>query len=525
MTRLLVVSPDTKWIEYLQLELEPLGLETIGLRTAEQALAAVREKSASHFGGVLVSTLAAPGQTQNEAALDATYLLTALRQDTESQIPIVLWSRFPAERLSRIVGHFKHTAMVSSDTAGAIKAALDGASALATTPPHYAKVELEIGAAGISVLVAIDGKGIVMQTARSWDGRKRLTELEEKFRKWQLWQKNGVATPRYTDYWLEGFKEAGEALADELDYSTEELRDAIKLCQEHVGGLESIHFRFNLLSAGPDAPHPYVHVPFELLYDTAKQNFVRALAPVARRICLSPTSRTATALAGAKSLLGPVLFVKSNAHGSHVLPGALFGGQPKLVLAPLLALNDEFEGVRAARAAARQTSRPPDLLELADGKDALTRLRDALLARSDGTPAPQILHYAGHSVQADDGTVYLVLPGPDSGQLLPVPISEFARWARRGELRLVLLSSCQSSTPDAVFRLAQAGIPAVVGFRWEVKDDEAAFFTQHLHQALADNVPLARAFHGAVSAVRAQYAGSPTFASPMLVVQHEEWTM
>jgi hypothetical protein len=521
MTSLLVVSSDTKWVEYLQLELESVGIKASCIGNTEQAFAAVRAKPSGHFNGVLISALAAPRGTQNEAALDATDLLTALRQEAKSDVPILLWSPFPAERLSRIASRFERTTMISSDTAAAIKSALHGAAASRTSTPSFAKVELEIGATGIRLLVAIEGKGVITEIVHDWVGRKKLARLEDKFIKWPLWQRNGGAKPRLTDGWLEILKETGEDLADELRYSTEELSTALVRCVEQVGTLDMIYFRFSLLSAGSDAPYPYVHVPFELLYDTAKKNFIRALAPVARRICLSPASRTAMPLGGVQSLLGPVLFIKSDAHGSHTLRGSSFNGQTKLTLPPLLSLDDEFQGVCAARAASGRPA--PALLELAVGQDTSTLLRDTLLTAA--APGPQILHYAGHTIQTDDGGVYLILPGREPGQLLPLPISEFARWSSQAKPGLVLLSSCSSSTPDAVFRVAQAGIPAVIGFRWEVNDGEAGRFTQHLHGALAGNVPLARAFHGAVGAVRSAYPDSPTFASATLIVQNEEWTV
>ena len=110
------------------------------------------------------------------------------------------------------------------------------------------------------------------------------------------------------------------------------------------------------------------------------------------------------------------------------------------------------------------------------------------------------------------------------GQVRPLLISEFAVWARGAKVQLVLLSSCESSRPDSVFRLAQVGIPAAVGFRWEVEEKEAAHFSIELHSELAKKVPLARAFHSSVTAVKRNFPGSPTFASPMLVVQNDEWT-
>ena len=129
------------------------------------------------------------------------------------------------------------------------------------------------------------------------------------------------------------------------------------------------------------------------------------------------------------------------------------------------------------------------------------------------------------AARPDDGTVYLILPGHEPGQLVPLAIRDFAAWARDAGVQLVLLSSCQSSTPDAVFRLTQVGIPAAIGFRWEVQDDEAAYFMGQLHGMLARADPLAHAFHAAVCAVRREYPATPTFASPMLIVQNDEWTV
>jgi CHAT domain-containing protein len=231
----------------------------------------------------------------------------------------------------------------------------------------------------------------------------------------------------------------------------------------------------------------------------------------------------ASPLASAQTFTGPLLFIKSNAHGSCEIPGTRFSGEPELVLSPLESLDAEFKEVMAARAEANPPRSKPILLELEAGSDSLSALQQAL--RPSGGQRLEIIHFTGHSVQADDGSVYLILPGRNPGQLAPLAISEFASLARDAGVHLVLLSSCQSSTPDAVFRLAQVGIPAVIGFRWEVDDNEAPCFTAHVHRSLADAVPLARAFHGALCEVRRTYPGSPTFASPMLVVQNEEWTV
>ena len=122
---------------------------------------------------------------------------------------------------------------------------------------------------------------------------------------------------------------------------------------------------------------------------------------------------------------------------------------------------------------------------------------------------------------ADNGEVFLLLPGAEGPVALRV--QDFAHAAQEGGARLVVLSSCEGTSPDAVFRLAQAGVPAAIGFRWEVDDKEAAEFTLHLHQALARGEAVGRAFHRAVSRLKAIHVDSPTFASPVLMVQDEDW--
>ncbi|MGP0089137.1 MAG: CHAT domain-containing protein [Xanthobacteraceae bacterium] len=524
MKCLLVVSPDASWNEGLDIALESVGIRTLGTRTHEEALAELNRKKGD-FGGVLIGAMPAPGQNEADAALKAVDLLGAVRND-ESEIPILLWAPYPIEPLSHIVGRVKGSVMLLRDTAESISEALHGLSAPvpATNEPPVGKVEMEIGAANIRVVFAVTGKGVVTEITRTWTGRKKLARMERKFLNWELRRRSDVEI-HYADDWDQTFQETGEDLADELAYSAEEFGKGMSRCLDDVGTVDNIHFRFSLLTDGPELSHPFVHVPFELLYDTSKNHFVRSLAPVARRICLHDGSLTAKPLANAKSLSGPLLFVKSNAHGSLVLRGNLFNGKARLVFPKLDALDAEFEGVQRARAEARSEAPAPIQLSLTAGQDTVTLLREAMLPQDGRTPQLQILHFAGHSVRADDGAVFLILPGDAPGKVVPLSIHDFANWARHCELRLVLLSSCQSSSPDAIFRLAQAGIPSVIGFRWEVDDKEAAFFTQSLHHQLAKQVSLARAFHRAVSESQTKYPASPTFASAMLVVQGEEWTI
>jgi hypothetical protein len=118
VTRLLVVSPDAKWIEYLQLGLAALGIEVVGApggRSADKSVAALGSDPQSPFAGVLISALAAPGQNQSDALLEAADVLDALRR-TSNSVPVLLWSPYPSERLASIASRPPGAVMLTNDT-------------------------------------------------------------------------------------------------------------------------------------------------------------------------------------------------------------------------------------------------------------------------------------------------------------------------------------------------------------------------------------------------------------------------
>lgn len=320
--------------------------------------------------------------------------------------------------------------------------------------------------------------------------------------------------------WLSYSKRSGKILKRNLAFPKTGCEMQSRVACNKSTRRKWIYFRFNLLGENGGELNPFAHVPFELLFNTHQDKYIRAISPVARRLCLPATEYTGTPLIGAQSCSGDVLFIRSNADGMLELKDALFEGSSNVYLEKL-SLNPEYEAVKKARVDASASL--PDLLDLLTGADTLKQLEDDLTHRRATGQLYQIIHYAGHSFRTDDGTVYLVLPGLEPSRLQRLSISDFAQLVRQEELKLIILSSCQSSSPDGVFRLVQAGIPAAVGFNWKIDDDEAPYFTYRLHEQLAKQVPLAQAFHCAVSAAQMKYGDTSTFASPMLLVQDKVW--
>lgn len=91
---------------------------------------------------------------------------------------------------------------------------------------------------------------------------------------------------------------------------------------------------------------------------------------------------------------------------------------------------------------------------------------------------------------------------------------------------MVILSSCEGASCRALSRLAASGVPAVAGFRWKVDDRDAALFTPALHKALRQGdrpVPVLRAFHEALRALKEPGQERLTWFSPVLMLQSTDW--
>jgi hypothetical protein len=134
-----------------------------------------------------------------------------------------------------------------------------------------------------------------------------------------------------------------------------------------------------------------------------------------------------------------------------------------------------------------------------------------------------IIHFSGHLV-TDGKNSYLVVPG-SMGKSDPklINVKEFAMWLESASTRLVYLNSCDSATETVIYELALCGVPAIVGFRWEVNDEAAAAFAKAFYEyLLCKNRSLEQAIVHARKQTKFKYEDDPAWASSILVLQTED---
>jgi len=133
-------------------------------------------------------------------------------------------------------------------------------------------------------------------------------------------------------------------------------------------------------------------------------------------------------------------------------------------------------------------------------------------------PEPwDVVHYAGHSWHSRDnpGQASLIVGSRDHP--VAVRMNEVAPYLRRS--RLVYLSSCNSGNAGFAFEAAQQGIPAVVGFRWGVRDDFADIHARLFYRKLFKDRAIDTALWKTRRALHRYRQDDRTWASSMLVMQ------
>jgi len=509
--RVLLLGSDTAWCEGLKINLEADGWQAVPVLKLENAAEELKRLGEPFAAAVI----AAFGNRQSDgagAAIRAAEVVRGIR----SELPLLFDTSVPDYALTAFVLKASQARIAWGEKSGSIAAGLRILHSSSVTPkqsqpPRFAAIEISCEVASLTFAAALDrDTAPIGPYPVPWNKSPQLRVLNDRYKRFRLFRHDKEMRRRLVPDWSDEFKETGSQLCMAIGLDDGAQAAVLANYVRELKEIEHIHFRFNLPRDG------MVHIPFELVWDTNKNRHLRELAPIARRLLLD--EREVIVGSGMRStgshLTGDVLFILSPADGSLSVSGSQFAGARTFEAQKLEHIKKELDDLKKARKGAGLAA-PKELVLSPDANQndlVKGRLQNGLW---------DIVHFAGHSVCADNGEVFLLLPGKEGP--IPLRIQDFAEAAQRGGARLIVLSSCESASPDAVFRLAQTGVSAAIGFRWEVDDKEAAEFTSFLHTGLAAGEPVGRAFHRAVSQLRKSHIDSPTFASPLLVIQDEEW--
>lgn len=129
-----------------------------------------------------------------------------------------------------------------------------------------------------------------------------------------------------------------------------------------------------------------------------------------------------------------------------------------------------------------------------------------------------IVHFAGHGLLGTDQEPALILSAA-SNQVYR--FKDLALELR--EAQFVYLSACRSSDPEFLNRAIKCAIPEVIGYLWEVDDQDAAGFAKSFYRKLFDPGPTYKMLdHSLVAARRGAFVANPDsriWASPVLLTQ------
>jgi hypothetical protein len=438
-------------------------------------------------------------------------------------LPVVVLLKHPLEMLELAVSRaLTHTTLeVAALTAEALRDAWERASGQSQAHRSNAApgvaIELEIKSGVGRFWVSRGSREAERPRNKPLRNPHRLHDLAGLYRNWQIFEECAVPGRDRTmpvANWRSQMSMYGRMVYDELvrDCLSEKLLQ--KLYKDCGDEFAQVHFRLHTADA------ELFDAPFEAMFDDKTQRFLKVYHSFARRFC-----RDTVAPANEPRRDGSLklLFLSSQVQGQL----ALQDSQGKVVERPSFRPLENLEAERAdlqniaAASQGRVLVHAHDLAA-AEGRSAAQSLRDVLRReRWD------FVHFAGHSYTTRDRSTYLVLPAGRAGRAIGLPVKSFARQAAAAGASFVYLSSCRGSSSETVRHMVENGVPDVLGFRWDVDDQDAVEFAHVFYKALlVEHCTFGRAYLNASRSLHDDVLNgreSTIWAAPLLVMQSDDW--
>lgn len=510
----LLISSDAEWCSSIGDELTKVGFIVSSCRPDEERRLA--DLMSRHCAAAVLWATPEPAPTNNRYEVVET--LARRIRDAGQHYPILFLAVAPNDVLALLARRYEPSAVVEAEGLDATESAellraewerlRDLAAIEGTTS---ATIEITLRTAKIGLEARIGRHVVDRKPLQEWGGgRYNVRLLNEEFGKYDL--KPDV----FRRVWQDRIESAGKSLWNNM-IETPGFRSSIELVKSRVKmNFRDIHFRVIVDNDDKDLEH----VPFEVVAsDPEAVEYIRNVAPLARKLLLNPTNMLANPDPNpdCKRQNHPtVLFISADASGRLTVEGKTFKGEPAAKLGKLSHIGKERQAVLDVHGCAGVFK-----IDLEKAADPVTAMTTAL------QQGPwDVIHFAGHTIQADDDRqVFLALPDREfPGQLKGYSADDFAQRAAQARARLVVLSSCENCSCRSLLKMASFGVPAVIGFRWPVDDEDAASFTPNLHKALyQQKLSLMRAFQDAVFKLKENAGGRITPFSPILLIQPDSW--
>jgi hypothetical protein len=368
-------------------------------------------------------------------------------------------------------------------------------------PPSFVHVSVR-GAAKMCELSYFDKNG----SRKHVDGPIELNdELLENLTQYAKHLKNALGESY--DFWEFLLSEYGAKIDKALTFSTKVNAALIEAMS--LADLASIVFCFHT-----DRLH------FPILYEALRRNgrFCALESTFARRLHIEHLRGYPLLWGAATGEKRPLrcLVIEANVKGKF----------RDTVLRPLPHLTSECDEIRKfdfrTGDRRREAKRPVEVTSVSSSNFDGAAFRAEVDAKLRQKEPWDVIHYAGHSIYEGEGLEgkgYLFFPGEQGGEVVAIPLDTF--FNSLSHVGLVYLSSCQSSSESIVFGLADQSVPAIIGFRWPIRDDLALAFAKGFYEAIIVNgMHLGPAFVAGRRNLNANFPRTPHWFAPVLVVQN-----
>lgn len=325
--------------------------------------------------------------------------------------------------------------------------------------------------------------------------------------------------------WREELEEIGGSLRKEICEKEENFKKSFSsLLKEVENNIQNTRIRFKLSWAPKEDEDPRTQysadlqaVVLEALLDDQKK-FLMLQAPIVRRLDASVDEKYKKPLYYGENGEKPLrcLIIEADARGKVELDNG-----KEVELGKLGHIQEECQEVEKYLQEHLQEHHEVRRLS----KDLLPEnlLFQDWVTRTLEEDGPwDLVHYAGHSKYVKENrTGYVFFPGLQEvgKEVVAVQIDQFSMHLRTARVRFVYVSSCQSSEDDFVFQMANNMIPAILGFRWRIDDEEAKEYAVKFYQCLLEYHSLEQAFLEARQYVHKVYEDNRIWVSPLLVLQ------